>query len=134
MVLACCELFKFRFHFGSSNVVVATRAQLTPVTIRGLMASLPPATALRSEIERLFQKVLNYDFESKHSWEPRVSLFGSRASRTESAWSDFDFIVEVPEDYSHFNHIYRQLFRVRLVTFDRDLRRAVTTKSSSKIE
>ena len=91
------------------------------------MAPLPPTETLRSEIERLFQKVLNYDFDSKHSWEPRVSLFGSRASGTESAWSDFDFIVEVPQDYSHLNQIYRQMFRARLVAFDRDLDRRVTT-------
>ena len=90
----------------------------------------PLSPALEGSMEVYF----NYDVESKHSWEPRVTLFGSRASGTESAWSDFDFIVEVPQDYSHLNHIYRQMFRVRLVTFDRDLARKVTTKSSSNIE
>ena len=63
-----------------------------------------------------------------------MDRYSGPASKTESAWSDFDFIVEVPQDYSHWNKIYRQMFRARLVAFDRDLRRTVTTKSSSNIE
>ena len=67
-----------------------------PTAGRGWMATLPPTETLRSEIEGVFGKVLTFDLTPRHSWAPRVILFGSRAQKTESAWPDFDFIVEVP--------------------------------------
>ena len=101
---------------------------------RGWMATLPPAETLRSEIEWVFGKVLTFDLTPRHSRAPRVVLFGSRAQKTESAWSDFDFIVEVPQDYSRWNQIYRLFFRARLAEMDHDLGRKITTKNASHIE
>ena len=98
------------------------------------MARLPRIEKLQKEIEGVFRKVLRYDFTPAHSWEPCVVLFGSRASLTQSEWSDFDFIVEVPIEYSHSKRIYCQIFRARLVAMDRDLGRKVTTKNASNIE
>ena len=135
MTLLYTDVVVFLSLIGAPWCPMAQRSLAQQYTAgRGWMATLPPTETLRREIEDAFGKVLTFGLTSRHSWAPRVVLFGSRAQKTESAWSDFDFIVEVPKGYSQWNRIYRQLFRARLAAMDLDIGRKVTTKNASHIE
>ena len=93
-----------------------------------LPSSGPTVAALQEELREVVRNVLQYEFIPPHPWEPEIILYGSRASGTESPTSDFDFLVELPDEFANMHGVYRQLVAARLI------RSNVTTKSASTIE